>query len=90
VGLLLRSQFEDPQYDLDPNQMNEDDPAEMNMAFFLYVIKDVLEHVGFQGDSSKFGAKMAARDLRMALAKFELLTQKAQHLSKVLTILEQE
>jgi hypothetical protein len=90
VGLLLRSHFEDPQYELDPNRMNEEDPAEMNMSFFLYVIKDVLEHVGFIGDPSKNGAKLAARELRMALARFELLTQKTQHLGKVQALLEQQ
>ena len=76
MGLIIRSQFEDPAEDLNPNSMNEDDPAEMNMSFFLYVIKDVLEHVGFLGDSTKNAAKMAAREHRMALAKFEELSKK--------------
>lgn len=42
----------------------------MNMTFFLYVIKDVLEHAGFLGDSGKNALKLAARELKMALAKF--------------------
>lgn len=72
VGLLLKSQFEDPEYDLDPHNMSDEDPAEMNMAFFLYVIKDALEHVGFLKDSnSKNAARVASRELRMALARFE-------------------
>jgi hypothetical protein len=73
---LLKQQFDDPQDELDPNSVDEENAAEMNMTFFLYVIKDVLEHTGFIGDSSKNGLKMAARELRMALSKFELLTQK--------------
>ncbi len=77
MGLLLRSQFEDAQYDLDPSTMSEDDEAEMQAVFLVYIIKDIMEHVGFFGDlSSKNANKIATRELRMALAKFELLTQK--------------
>lgn len=62
----------------------------MNMTFFIYVIKDVLEHAGFLGDSAgKNGLKMASRELRMALAKFELLTRKTEYLTKIMAILEQ-
>lgn len=64
--------------------------GEMNMTFFLYIIKDVLEFTGFAGDQSKNGLKMATREHRMALAKFELLTQKHKHLSKIQTVLEQQ
>ena len=63
--------------------------GEMNMTFFLYIIKDVLEFAGFTDYSSKNGLRMATREHRMALAKFELLTQKVKHLSKVQAILEQ-
>ena len=89
VGLLLKSLFEDPQDELNPNNADDSNPAEMNLAFFLYVIKDVLEHTGFFGDRSKSGLKMAARDLRMALARFEVLTVKQEYLTRVLGILEQ-
>lgn len=58
------------------------------MAFFLYVIKDVLEYTGFLGDKNKNGLKMAARELRMALSRFDILTIKNQYLLKVLNILE--
>ncbi len=43
---------------------DEGDAAEMNMTFFLYVIKDVLEFTGIFGDKSKNGLKVAARELR--------------------------
>lgn len=59
------------------------------MTFFLYIIKDVLEFAGFTDYSSRNGLRMATREHRMALAKFELLTQKVKHLSKVQAILEQ-
>lgn len=85
----MKALFEDPQEELDPNlEGNNDDPAEMNMAFFLYIIKDILEYVGFFGDEQKNGAKIAARKLKMALAKFEFFTQKAEYLSKVQAILD--
>lgn len=60
----------------------------MNMAFFLYIIKDILEYVGFIGDEQKNAAKLAARQLKMARAKFEIFTQKAEYLSKVQAILD--
>jgi len=63
--------------------------GEMNMTFFLYIIKDVLEFAGFADYSSRNGLRMATREHRMALAKFELLTQKVKHLTKVQAILEQ-
>ncbi len=51
VGLLLKALFEDPQEELDPNQHEDsDNPAEMNIVFFIYIIKDILEYVGFIGD----------------------------------------
>jgi len=50
VGLLLKALFDDPQDELNPNSEESDDPAEMNMAFFLYIIKDILEHTGFIPD----------------------------------------
>ena len=59
------------------------------MIFLLYIIKDVMDYAGFSGNPSKFGARIAARELKMALAKFELLTQKSQYLSKVQSVLEQ-
>lgn len=68
--------------------MSEEDPAEMNMSFLLYVVKDVLEHTGFAGDPAKAAQRLVHRELKMALAKFELLTQKTQHLGKVQAILE--
>lgn len=60
----------------------------MNLTFFLYVIKDVLEHTGFVGDRSKNGVKMAARDLKMALRRSELLTRKQEYLMRIIASLE--
>jgi|LauGreDrversion4_1035100.scaffolds.fasta_scaffold921972_2 hypothetical protein len=46
------------------------------MAFFLAIIKDVLEHTGLAADKqNKNAAKTKARDLKIALAKFEKLTK---------------
>lgn len=47
---LLLQQYEDVQEELDPHQAGDDDEgnaAEMNITFFLYVIKDALEYSGF-------------------------------------------
>lgn len=88
VGLLLKALYEDPQEDLDPHaQEDSEDPAEMNMTFFLYIIRDILDHAGFTGDKTKNAAKIAARQLKMALGKFNYLEQKTQYMSKVLGIL---
>lgn len=47
----MKALFEDPQDELDPNTHEEsDNPAEVNMAFFLAIIKDVLEHTGLIAD----------------------------------------
>lgn len=93
IGLLLRALYgegiADAQDELDPNGVNEEDPSEMIMPYFLYVIKDALEYAGFFGNASKNALKMAARELKMALAKFEMLTQKSQQLTKMQAILEQ-
>ena len=57
------------------------------MTFLLYIIRDVLDHTGFTGDQIKNAAKIAARQLKMALGKFKYLEQKTQYMSKVLGIL---
>ena len=61
----------------------------MNLTFFIYIIKDVLEFSGFLGDASKNGLKLATRELRMALAKFNFLSEKTTYLGKVQAYLEQ-
>lgn len=77
VSLLLKALFEDPQEELDPNTYEgSDNSAEVNMAFFLAIIKDVLEHTGLAADKqNKNVAKTKARDLKIALTKFEKLTK---------------
>jgi hypothetical protein len=46
------------------------------MPFFLNIIKDVLEHVGLIADkNAKNSAKVKARQLKIAEAKFEKLTR---------------
>jgi len=85
----LKSQFEDPTYDLDPNSIDEENPAEMNLTFFIYIIKDVLEYSGFLGDAGKNGLKMATREYRTAVAKFEFLSEKTTYLGKIQAFLEQ-
>jgi hypothetical protein len=46
------------------------------MIFFLVIIKDVLEHTGLTADkANKNVAKTKARDLKIALAKFQKLTK---------------
>jgi hypothetical protein len=88
VGLLLQALFEDPQEDLNPHaEEDSEDPAEMNMTFFLYIIRDILDQAGFTGDQTKNAAKIAARQLKMALGKFNYLQQKTEYMSKVLGIL---
>ena len=79
VGLLLKALYKDDlQDELDPSAFEEENPAEMNMTFFLYIIKDVLEYVGFLGDSGgKNAQRVAFRELRTALSKFEMLTLKS-------------
>jgi hypothetical protein len=57
------------------------------MVFFIYIIKDILDHVGFTVDKTKNVAKQNARKLKMALGKFNYLEQKTQYMSKVLGIL---
>lgn len=88
VGLVLKSLFEDPQDDLDPHaQEDSEDPAEQNMTFFLYIIKDILEQAGFMGDQTKNAARIAARQLKMALWKYNYLDEKTQYMTKILQIL---
>ena len=85
ISLLLRT-FDDYQEELHPNtSLDDDNQAEMNMTFVLYIIKDVLDFNGFSKDKDNF----QARELRTALHKFDLLTQKSQYLSKVIGVLEQ-
>jgi hypothetical protein len=39
--------FEDPEEDLNPHNVgDEDNQAEMNMSFLVYVLKDILEYTG--------------------------------------------
>jgi hypothetical protein len=84
---LLLSTFDDYQEELDPHAAptNDDNQAEMNLTFFLYIIKDAMEFNGFHKDKDNY----PARELKIALHKFDLLTQKTQYLSKVLGLLEQ-
>jgi|JI9StandDraft_1071089.scaffolds.fasta_scaffold570829_1 hypothetical protein len=56
--------------------------AEMNLTFFLYLLKDVLEHNGFYPNSSP------ARQLRTALHKFDVFTAKTEYLGKAIALLE--
>lgn len=78
---LLLQTFEDYQEELDPHQnVNEDNQAEMNMTFFLYIIKDIMDFNGFMKEKENH----AARELKIALHKFDILTQKTEYLSKVL------
>ena len=85
VHLLLQEYGTDIQDHLDPLNNNEDEnPAEMNLTFFLYLIKDVLEYNGF------YPASSAARQLKTAQHKFSLLTTKNEFLSRAIAQLEQE
>jgi hypothetical protein len=85
LSLLLQT-FEDYQEELDPHaNTNEDNQAEINMTFFLYIIKDVMDFNGFMKEKDN----NAARELKLALYKFDLLTQKTQYLSKIIGALEQ-
>ena len=69
--------------DLNPQQgIDDENPAELNLTFFLYVIKDILEHTGF------YPATSAHRQLQSALFKFDVFTAKSQELGKVLAQLE--
>lgn len=87
--MLLKSQFEDPQEEMDPNNVDESNQAEMNLTFFLYVIKDVLEHAGFFGDRVKTPGKMAARDLKTALTRFDKLTHMQEYLTRTMGMIEE-
>lgn len=52
VSLLLKH-FDDLKEDLDPAQsVDDDNQAELNMTFFLYVIKDILEYFGMYPTTS--------------------------------------
>lgn len=54
VSLLLQ-QYDDVKDELDPHQdIDDSNAAEMNMTFFLYVIKDALEYSGFYPKTSPF------------------------------------
>jgi len=57
----------------------------MNMTFFLYIIKDVLEFNGFMPDKEQASA---ARELKLALHKFDIFTAKTEYLSKMIGTLE--
>jgi hypothetical protein len=50
----------------------------MNLTFFLYLIKDVLEFNGF------YPASTPARQLKTAQHKVEVLTPKAEFLSRAI------
>ena len=80
--MVLR-QFESLEDEIDPLFEAEENAAEQNMGFFLYIIKDVLIHVGFFPETSPH------RELQTALYKFEVLTAKSQEFTKVLAQLEQ-
>ena len=79
VNLLLQEYGGDLQDHLDPLNNNEDEnPAEMNLTFFLYLIKDVLEFNGF------YPQPTPARQLKTAQYKVEVLTPKAEYLSRAI------
>lgn len=83
VSLLLKS-FESVEDELDPVQeVDDDNAAEQNLAFFLYILKDVLAHVGFHPETAPH------RELQTSLFKFDLLTAKSQEFTKILAQLEQ-
>lgn len=83
VSLLLRS-FESVEDEFDPMQeVDEENAAEQNLAFFLYILKDVLAHVGFHPETTPH------RELQTSLFKFDLLTAKSQEFTKILAQLEQ-
>lgn len=83
VSLLLKT-FECLEDELDPVQdVDEDNAAEQNLAFFLYILKDVLAHVGFYPETTPH------RELQTSLFKFDLLTAKSQEFTKILAQLEQ-
>jgi hypothetical protein len=50
----------------------------MNMTFFLYIIKDVMDYNGFYGNKGN----NHARELKLALHRFDLLTEKLQYIQK--------
>lgn len=82
VNLLL-SQYEDIKDELEPTQdVDDDNAAEQNLAFFLYIIRDILVHTGFYPEITP------QRELQCALYKFEVLTAKSQEFTKVLAQLE--
>ncbi len=64
------------------NNSDDDNAADMNLTFFLYVIKDVLEFTGFYKTTSP------AREIKNALFKFDLLTAKSEDINKVLSQIE--
>lgn len=80
---LLLSQFDDIQEDVNPQQeVDDENPAELNLTFFLYILKDVLEHTGF------YPSITPQRQLQSSLYKFEIFTAKSQDLSRVLAQFE--
>jgi hypothetical protein len=83
VNLLL-SQYDDVKEDMEPTQdVDDENAAEQNLAFFLYIIRDVLNHTGFLPEITP------QRQLQCALYKFEVLTAKSQEFTKILAQLEQ-
>lgn len=56
------------------------------MVYLLYPIRDALDYAGFTGKNQ---AKVAARQLKMALTKFEKLTQRRDQFAKIQAALEQ-
>lgn len=71
--------------------MESDNPAEMNMTYFLYVIKDVMEHVGLFADSNgKNAVRVEARKAMVAREKQEVLKEKQMQLEEVKSNLEKQ
>jgi hypothetical protein len=84
VQLVLQG-FEDVKEELDPHgDFDEDNAAEMNITFFLYVIKDALEYCGLYPKTSP------AREIKNALLKFDVLQARSEEIAKLLSQLEQE
>ncbi|CDW71249.1 UNKNOWN [Stylonychia lemnae] len=82
VSLLL-SHFDDLKEDLDPAQsVDDENQAELNMTFFLYVIKDILEYFGMYPTTS------AGRQQQHALTRAKLFKTKSDYLTRVLAQLE--
>lgn len=89
VGMLLKTLYgKYAQDELDPDNLDQEDITESVMNYFVFVIKDALVYAGFFG-TGKNASAVAQRKLKMALGKFQTLTQKNEYLTRVQASLEQ-